>query len=58
MWNKAKQMGCTEQRLRALRERLHISVEEVRRTGVVVLLDHRVAQWDSATCRVDFRNYP
>ena len=36
--------GCAEQRVRALRERLQIMVEDARRCGVEIILDHPVAQ--------------
>ena len=45
--------GCAEQRVRALRERLHIIMEDVTRTGVEVIFDHPAAQWSSATRRID-----
>ena len=37
--------GLVQQNVRALRERLHIIVEDVRRTGVEVFVDHLLAQW-------------
>ena len=37
--------GRAEQRVRALRERLQIMVEDARRCGVEIILDHPVAQW-------------
>ena len=37
--------GRAEQRVRALRERLHIMVEDARRRGTEIVLDHLVAQW-------------
>ena len=38
-------IGRAEQRVRALSERLHISVEDARRRGVEIILNHIVAQW-------------
>ena len=37
--------GRAEQRVRALRERLQIMVEDARRSGVEIILDHPVTQW-------------
>ena len=37
--------GRAEQRVRALRERLQVMVEDARRCGVEIILDHPVAQW-------------
>ena len=37
--------GRAEQRVRALRERSQIVVEDARRCGVEIILDHPVAQW-------------
>ena len=37
--------GRVEQRVRALRERLQIMVEDARRCGVDIILDHPVPQW-------------
>ena len=37
--------GRAEQRVRALRERLQIMVEDARRRGAQTILDHPVAQW-------------
>ena len=37
--------GRAEQCVRALRERLQIMVEDARRCGVEIILDHPVAQW-------------
>ena len=37
--------GRAEQRVRALRERLRILVEDARRQGTEIILDHPVAEW-------------
>ena len=37
--------GRAEQRVRALRELLHIVIEDAGRCGVEIILDHPVAQW-------------
>ena len=37
--------GRAERRVRALRERLQILVEDSRRRGTEIILDHLVAQW-------------
>ena len=37
--------GHAEQRVRALRGRLQILVEDARRRGTEIILDHPVAQW-------------
>ena len=37
--------GHAEQRVRALRELSHIMVEDARRCGVEIILNHPVAQW-------------
>ena len=37
--------GRAEQRVRALREGPQIRVEDARRCGVEIILDHPVAQW-------------
>ena len=37
--------GRAEQRVRALRERLQIMVEDARRRSAEIILDHPVAQW-------------
>ena len=37
--------GRAEQRVRSLRERLQIMVEDARRYGVEIILDHPFAQW-------------
>ena len=37
--------GRAEQRVRALRERLQIMVEDARRRGAEIILDHLVARW-------------
>ena len=37
--------GRAEQRVRALRERLQIMIEDARRRGVELIFDHPVAQW-------------
>ena len=37
--------GRVEQRVRALRERLQIMVDDGRRRGAEIILDHPVAQW-------------
>ena len=37
--------GRAEQRVRALRERLPIIIEDARRRGVEIILGHPVAQW-------------
>ena len=42
---KSQANGRAEQRVRALRERLQIMVEDARRCGVQMILDHPVAQW-------------
>ena len=45
--------GRAEQRVRALRERLQIMVEDARRRGVEIILDHLVAQMGFETSRLD-----
>ena len=42
--------GRAEQRVRALRERSKILVEDVRRRGVEIILDHPVCTVGSETC--------
>ena len=44
--------GRAEQRVRALRERLQIMVEDARRRSAEIILDHPVAQW-AVTSRMD-----
>ena len=37
--------GLAEQRVRALRERLQVLVDDARSRGVEIILDHPVVQW-------------